>query len=83
VQPIQTRLKENASTGSCSAISTRCGPGNGLFGYWNTTGLQGPLDNATTTSKYFHYFSPGQYTLVAACEWGQTIFEYFEVVKAV
>jgi hypothetical protein len=86
VRAAQTEFKENATTEFCSvtqAGATNCGAiRNALFGYWNTTGLQGALDNATTTSKYFHYFSPGQYTLVAEDAWGQAIYEYFEVVSA-
>jgi hypothetical protein len=82
IGPVQ--LKENATTGYCSVTSvssTICGTiRNSLFGYWNTTGLQGNLDNATTSSKYFHYFSPGPYTLVAEDAWGHSIYEYFEVV---
>ena len=85
-QPTQVQLRENATTGYCSVTpvgSTTCGSiRNALFGYLNTTGMQGPLDNATTTSKYFHYFSPGWYTLVVEDVWGQVLYEYFEVVSA-
>jgi len=87
VLPTQVQLKMNATTEYCSATpigSGVCGAGNGLFGYWNTTGLQGTLnfDNATTTSKYFHYFSPGPYTLVVADIWGKVIYSYFQVVSS-
>jgi hypothetical protein len=58
-----------ASTGSCT--SSRPGEGSfeaseGLPGYWNTTGIfSGPSEcqDAAIGSKYFTYFTPGEYTL--------------------
>jgi hypothetical protein len=84
VQPEQLQLGMNADTEFCSVTSIgsiNCGGGNGLFGYWNTADLQGSLNdqNATTTSKYFHYFSAGQYTLVVEDAWGEVVYSYFQV----
>jgi hypothetical protein len=75
-------LKINPSTNFClSQFGTDvCGVSSGLFGYWNATGPSGT--RYPDTSKYFHYFSPGQYTLVVEGAWGQVIYEYFEVVSA-
>lgn len=62
---------------------TSCPVGNSLFGYWNTSSLQGPTspDNATVASKYFHYFPPSQYTLVIEAAWGQQVIENFDVTS--
>jgi hypothetical protein len=57
--------------------STICGQNSGLFGYWQ--GPSGSGGNWTTSSPDFHYFSPGQYTLVAEDAWGHQAFSYFEV----
>jgi hypothetical protein len=75
-----------AGTEACTNSSgqTQCPvAGTSLFGYWNATGpvLGLNIANATTSSQYFHYFSPGQYTLVAEDMWGQSAFAYFQVAS--
>jgi hypothetical protein len=85
--PEQVRLV--ASTGSCafkSQGSLSCGAGRGLLGYWNSSGIDintlGDQNGTTILSKYFRYFSPGAYTLVAEDIWNQTVYAHFEVVPA-
>jgi hypothetical protein len=75
----------NATTESCENISqsivvgTHCPVGDSLFGYWSAP-LSGLASSAaTTSSSYFHYFSPGQYTLAVEDSWGQTIYAHFQV----
>jgi hypothetical protein len=55
----------------------------GLFGYWvgPPGGVFGGGQNATIDSPYFHYFSPGEYTLVVEDMWGQSVYSYFEVTS--
>jgi hypothetical protein len=81
--PILANLTTNARTESCTATlsTSECPVGDSLFGYWNTTGALFP-QNATTSSKYFHYFSIGEYTLVTEDIWGQTTYAYFQVVSS-
>ena len=70
----------NATTELCTVNGsggTNCGPGSGLFGYWGGGG--GPNDNYTTSSPYFHYFTPGEYTIAAIDAWGHLAFAYFDV----
>jgi hypothetical protein len=75
----------NATTESCknSSSSTECPVGASLFGYWSAP-LSGQIDSqaATTSSSYFHYFSPGRYTLAVEDIWGQTIYAHFQVTPA-
>jgi hypothetical protein len=70
----------NAATESCSGTSAggTCGEGNGLLGYWNTTTTLA-LQDATTSSRYFHRFPPGDYTLAVQDVWNQTVYAYFKV----
>jgi hypothetical protein len=73
----------DATTGICALTSGfyNCN-GTALSGYW--TGPPGGYfnsENATTSSPYFHYFPPGEYTLVVEDAWGQTYYAYFEVVS--
>jgi hypothetical protein len=82
--PTLVQMALNATTETCATDSmggTECPVGNALYGYWNTTGTLANLtpSNATSSSKYFHYFSPGSYTLVVEATWGQESIEYFEV----
>jgi hypothetical protein len=78
----------SATTESCPGPfddGGECPAGQSLFGYWNTTGLQGTLSpqNATIGSEYFRHFTPGQqYTLVAEDAWNQTAYAHFQVVSA-
>lgn len=67
-------MATNATTEYCeSTTDTHCPVGTSLFGYWIP--VKGYLDPtaATLSSPYFHYLSPGQYTLVVEDEWNQTI----------
>jgi hypothetical protein len=60
-----------------------CDTNMSLFGYWNsTTPPYGNAQDANATSPYFHYFSPGQYTLAVEDMWGETTYVYFQVVTA-
>jgi hypothetical protein len=69
------RIATNATTEYCG---DGCPAGTSLFGYWAPVeGLD--LGEATTSSPYFHYLSPGQYTLVVEDEWNQTIYAPFQV----
>ena len=54
-----------------------------LFGYWvgPPGGIFGGGENATIRSPYFHYFPPGQYTLVVEDIWGRVIYSYFQVTS--
>lgn len=78
-QPASEQIRLTVATEFCTLAS--CPVGNSLLGYWNTSSLQGPIspDNATVTSKYFHYFPSSQYTLVIEAAWGQQVIESFEV----
>ena len=38
------------------------------------------IEDANTSSPYFHPFTPGQYTIVAEDQWNLTAFAYFQVV---
>jgi hypothetical protein len=81
---IQVNLEANARTESCTSTpqTSECPVGDSLFGYWNTTGVGAlPLENATTSSQYFHHFPSGQYTLVTEDIWGQTDYSYFQVLS--
>jgi len=83
--PAPATLTVSAGTGFCvsTQYSGECSAGDGLFGYWNTTGIGAlTIQNASTSSEYFHYFSPGQYTLVTEDVWGQTTYAYFQVVAS-
>jgi len=79
----------NATTESCqylslsAAGSMECPVGASLFGYWSAP-VSVLLDSraATTSSSYFHYFSPGEYTLVVEDIWGETIYAHFQVTSA-
>lgn len=82
------QVSVGASTESCSMNSAGayvCGLGQGLSGYWNATGLQGNLQpqNATTDSQYFHYLSPGWYTLAVQDMWNQTVYAHLQVVSSI
>ena len=81
--PFLASLVTSARTESCTVTTStsECPIGDSLFGYWNTTGFLF-LQNAALSSEYFHYFSPGQYTLVTEDIWGQTSYAYFQVVSA-
>jgi len=84
--PTRISMAMNATTESCWSLPTgaqECGVGTALFGYWNATGLHGALSaqNATTSSQYFRYFSPGEYTLAVEDAWGQTVYAYFRVAS--
>jgi len=74
----------NASTLSCAPNghgATMCGDLYGaLFGYWDASTPMMGIQDANTSSPYFHPFLPGQYTLVAEDQWNLTSFAYFEVV---
>jgi hypothetical protein len=80
-QPTSEQIGLTVATELC--VQTLCPFGNSLLGYWNMSSLQGPTspDNATLTSKYFHYFSPGEYTLVVEAAWGQQVIESFDVTS--
>lgn len=72
----------NATTNVCvnSSTSLDCNS-DSLFGYW--TGSPSPpyrnTNDANTSSPYFSYFTPGDYTLVVEDMWGMTAFSYFQV----
>lgn len=78
----------NATSESCknsfeSVIGrTECPVGASLFGYWSEP-PSGLLESgaATTSSSYFHYFPPGQYTLVVEDIWGGTFYAHFQVTS--
>ncbi|MGD0638240.1 MAG: hypothetical protein ABSA72_09410 [Nitrososphaerales archaeon] len=76
------------STGDCVLLPAgyiSCDNGS-LFGYWTWNGSSGPpyfnSQDANTTSKFFNYFPPGEYTLVVQDLWGATLFSYFQVAAA-
>ncbi len=74
------RLATNATTEYCgNASDTHCPEGTSLFGYWAPVKGYLDLGAATTSSPYFHYLSPGQYTLAVEDEWNQTICAPFQV----
>jgi hypothetical protein len=83
--PERKQAVVNATTESCIGTrsgGTSCGSLNGaLFGYWDPmiSELNNPGD-ANTSSRYFHYFTSGEYTLVAEDLWNQTAFAYFQVL---
>jgi len=65
----------NATTGYC--LDSACGTSSGLLGYWNP-GF-GYTANTTFTSHDFNYFPAGEYTIVAADDWIQTVYAHFQV----
>ena len=78
----------HASTGDCVLVPpgyVSCDNGS-LFGYWTWNGSSGPpyfnSQDANTTSKFFNYFPPGEYTLVVQDLWGETLFSSFQVATA-
>jgi hypothetical protein len=83
--PEVTRTLINASTLSCAPNgrgATACGDLDGaLFGYWDFSSPGMSVQDANTSSPHFHYFSPGQYTLVAEDLWNDTTFAYFDVTN--
>jgi len=75
----------NASTETYVYKSGYYGGGpDSLFGYWvgPPGGVFGGGQNATVSSPYFHYFPPGQYTLVVEDMWGQVSYCYFQVTSS-
>jgi hypothetical protein len=83
--PMMKQAELNATTESCrnAGVSTICGDlDDSLFGYWSPTMPFVNGSNATTSSNYFSYFAPGEYTLVVADLWNQTVYGYFEVQSA-
>ncbi len=80
LQPMKGNATMNATTQTCvfRPSSDDCKGVDALFGYWT-----GPIEDApnyqTSDSKYFHYFPPVEYTIVAADMWGQSSFSYFRV----
>jgi hypothetical protein len=60
---------------------TDCPLGASLFGYWSAPAQGTSLEpsQATTSSEYFHRFSPGAYTLVIEDVWGQAVYAHFQV----
>jgi hypothetical protein len=84
------RFAINATTEFCENLrnaagssSTECPVGASLLGHWSSPPF-GQIDGsaATVGSSYFHYFSPGQYTLAVEDIWGQTIYAHFQVTPA-
>lgn len=59
---------------ACATSNNACTYTPGVNGYWTV------LPNPPGTNFVFHYFDPGNYTIVAADSWGQTVYMYFEVV---
>jgi hypothetical protein len=80
-----TEFCENLTTGAGSSY-TRCPVGASLLGYWSNppVGQIQEIDGSAATigSSYFHYFSPGQFTLAVEDAWGQTIYAHFLVTSA-
>ena len=77
---LPVEFNTNATTSYCYGSGCTDAP---MFGYWNLTATSGITlapQNATTSSKYFVFFPPGNYTLIVADAWGQTIYSYFQVV---
>ena len=72
VSPATTYCAYAQGLGSCPL-------GSGLFGYWNPSVVL-IEENSTLASKYFSYFPPGEYTLVAADDWSQYVYAYFTVL---
>jgi hypothetical protein len=88
--PEMDRFAINATTEYCENLRnaagssyTRCPVGASLFGYWSSPSF-GRLEGSELTlgSSYFHYFSPGQYTLVVEDVWFQAIYAHFQVTPA-
>jgi hypothetical protein len=74
-------ITTTASTQSCLITfpeTYECKGDTGLSGYWNTTALL-TTQQATLGSKYFHFFSPGEYTLAVQDMWNQTVYAHFLV----
>jgi len=71
----------NATTQACVFLGYyNCSGSSSLFGYWTSPpGGVRNAENATISSPYFHYFPPGEYTLVVEDEWGPAVFSYFLV----
>jgi hypothetical protein len=82
--PSMVHLTTTVRTEFCKkfGLSIGCPVGESLIGYWSSP-IRGQIDgsDATTNSSYFHYLSPGQYTLAVQDTWGQTVYAYFHVVS--
>lgn len=83
------QLSTNVTTEYCENVpnlagtySTSCPVGTSVFGYWAQVNCCLEGDKATTSSPYFHYLPPGEYTLVVEDEWNQTICAPFLVSAA-
>jgi DNA-binding transcriptional ArsR family regulator len=76
----------NATTLTCLKVPAgyiSCGGSTSLFGYWSQpTGPGLEPQDANTTSSYFNYFPPGQYTIVVEDLWGAASFSYLQVASA-
>jgi hypothetical protein len=73
-------MAENVATGTCGpspAYGFTCNDGESLYGYW-TVCCQF-LEPTSSMLRYFEYFQPSEYTLVAADTWNQTVYASFEV----
>jgi hypothetical protein len=81
--PYLVTAEVNATTGYCASSSsqstttTSCSQTAGAIGYWNP-GF-GYTADTSLSSKYFAYFQPGQYTIVAMDDWNQTFYAHFQV----
>lgn len=81
---VERQVVMNASTETYVYKSgSYAGGPDGLFGYWAGPpgGIFGGGQNATISSPYFHYFPPGDYTLVVEDMWGQVSYSYFQVTS--
>jgi hypothetical protein len=72
-----------AEASNLSCVNTfsetyECRGDSGLSGYWNTTALL-MTQQASLGSRYFHHFSPGEYTLAVQDMWNQSVYAHFQV----
>jgi len=77
--PFAVTAEVNATTGYCtfsSSLSGGCQETSGVLGYWNAT--SGRVGNSTLASPAFTYLPPGEYTVEAMDDWGQTAYAHFQ-----
>ena len=80
--PYPVTAEVNATTGYCfgSDLSGGCHGASGILGYWNAS--SGSAGDASLASPAFTYLPPGEYTVVAMDDWGQTVYAHFQVTQA-
>jgi hypothetical protein len=81
--PYPVTAEVNATTGYCvgSDLSGSCHETAGILGCWNAS--SGSAADGSLASPSFTYLPPGEYTVAAMDDWGQTVYAHFHVGSAI